>query len=228
MEAPGAAVHNDLVPSVDEASPAPPDGVSPAPARAPGLVVLAVLIVLGMSSAAYYHWKAPPEIAKLRAMAAEVPTAGEPRLEAWMRFGAPMIHNRLVYLRYSNAYPWLVTHVVESADAAPEIWGIDFRDLPQDVTIREGMQVQIRLPAAALLARGELDGDQIDRVLRVRPGEPRPDADVLAEGLVEFALRHPDDFIARLERDIPGASLVVQGGAYRPAGPATPTGAEGE
>ena len=217
MEAPGDAAHNDLVSSVDESS--------AEPARAPGLLVLFALVILGMSSAIYYHWKAPPEIAKLRAMAADVPTAGEPRLEAWMGFGAPMIHNRLVYLRYSNAYPWLVTHLVESANEgeAPEIWGVDFKDLPQDVTVRDGMQVQIRLPAATLLARGELDGDQVDRVLRVRVGEPRPDADDIAERLVEFALRHPDDFIAGLEKDIPGASLVVQGGAYTTTSPTTST-----
>jgi hypothetical protein len=67
----------------------------------------------------------------------------------------------------------------------------------------------VRLPAARELARAEPHGENARAVPRFRAGQTPPDPNRRAQELVLYALRHPDDFIARMERDIAGATLVV-------------------
>ena len=178
--------------------------------RHAGLWLVTALVVVGMGiGAAYYKWKAPPLIRELRAMKAALPEKGPERLEAWMMFGAPMIHNRLQYLRLSAQQPWLVTHLVEHPGEPPAVWGVDFSGLPVGITTRTDMTVTVRLPAARELARTELVGDNARLVPRYRAGEIIPDPDARAEEMVLYALRHPDDFIARMQKDIEGATLTV-------------------
>jgi hypothetical protein len=181
--------------------------------RSNGLWLVAGLVVVGMGiGAVYYRWKAPPLIDELRAMLEALPKEGEPRLEAWMMFGAPMIHNRLRYLRLSEQQPWLVTHVVEQQGGPPAVFGIDFAELPVGMTTRTGMTVTVRLPAVRELARAEPRGDHARAIPRYRAGQAPPDPNRRAEEMVLYALRHPDDFIARMERDIEGATLTVSAG----------------
>lgn len=178
--------------------------------RVNGVVVMVVLILLGLASGAvYYHWKAPDLIARLRAEKAELPVDGVGRLEHWMVYGAPMVHNRMSYLRISRQQPWLVTHMVEHAGEAPEVWGLDFSELSPSITTQVGMQVRITLPATKMLARTELVGDNARGVPHYKAGDPIPDSDARAAALIERALRNPGDFIGALEKDIAGASLVV-------------------
>jgi hypothetical protein len=179
-----------------------------------GLWLVLALVVVGMGiGTIYYRWKAPPLIAERRAMLASLPKEGEPRLQAWMDFGPPMIHNRLRYLRLSEQQPWIVTHVVEQPDGPPAVFGVDFTELPVEMTTRDGMTVVVSLPAPRELARAEPRGDLARSVPRFRPGQAIPAADRRLEEMVEYALRHPDDFIARMERDVAGATLVVEVGA---------------
>jgi hypothetical protein len=182
--------------------------------RADGVLVVVVLIAFGMGiGAAYYHWKAPDLIAKLRAERAALPTEGEPRLEHWMAFGAPMIHNRLSYLRLSAKEPWLVTHVVEHPGEAPEVWGLDFSEIPQSVTTRDGMAVRVTFPATKLLARAEIYGDNARGVPRYKAGDPVPNPDARAAALIARALENPGDLAGALGRDIQDASIVITVGA---------------
>ena len=184
--------------------------------RMNGILLVLLLVLGGMGIGAfYYRWKAPDLIRELRAMRDSVPKAGEPRLEKWMEFGAPMIHGRLTKLRLSNQQRWLVTHVVESEqEGRPgEVWGVDFSDLPVEVVRREGMQVVIDLPAAAALAEARLVGEHASRVPRYARNAEIPNPNRRVEEMIFYALRHPDDFIARVEREIDGASIVVRCGA---------------
>ena len=92
------------------------NGEEKGPPTMNGLLLVVVLVAGGMGiGSIYYRWKAPDLIRDLRAQQAAVPSEGEPRLERWMDFGAPMIHGRLTYLRLSKQQPWLVSHVVVSA-----------------------------------------------------------------------------------------------------------------
>ena len=183
--------------------------------RMNGILLVLLLVAGGMGIGSfYYRWKAPDVIRELRAMRDSVPKAGEERLEKWMEFGAPMIHGRLTKLRLSSQQRWLVTHVVASDQAGQpgEVWGVDFTDLPVDVIRRDGMQVVIELPAAILLAQSRLVGEHASRVPRYSRSAEIPNPDRRVEEMIRYALRHPDDFIARVEREIEGASIVVRCG----------------
>jgi hypothetical protein len=183
--------------------------------RMNGLLLVLLLVLGGMGIGSfYYRIKAPGIIREMRAMRDGIPTAGEPRLEKWMEFGAPMIHGRLTKLRLSSQQPWLVTHVVESdQEGRPgEVWGVDFTDLPIDIIRRDGMQVVIELPAATPLAEARLVGEHTVRVPRYARNAEIPNPNRRVEEMIRYALRHPDDFIARVEREIEGASIVVRCG----------------
>jgi hypothetical protein len=80
------------------------------------------------------------------------------------------------------------------------------------MTTRTGMTVSVRLPAARELARVEPHGEHARAVPRYRAGQTPADPDRRAEEMVLNAHYPPDDFIARLQRDIPGATLVVEVG----------------
>jgi len=88
----------------------------------------------------------------------------------------------------------------------PELWGIDCESLPQDLAHLEGLTVVVELPAPRMLARASLTGDQGQRVPLYAP-EVQPDA---AERLEELALYLLEGLPHALERDVPGAKLVIR------------------
>ena len=96
-------------------------------ARAPGLLVLGVLVVAGLGiTSVYFHWKAPEVVDRIRTARAAVSSDPAQRLDLWLEVGEPQIHNRLSLLRMSAQQPWLVTHVVEDGNPeGPSIIGLD-------------------------------------------------------------------------------------------------------
>ena len=60
---------------------------------------------------------------------APVPDEPAARLDAWLSYGEPMIQTRLRKLRFSTAYPWLITHTQNTDGGEPEIWGLDLDTL---------------------------------------------------------------------------------------------------
>ena len=195
----------------------PSMGKRPRSWRLNGLVLVVLLVAGGMGiTSAYYHWRAPGIVARMKAERAGLPDGGEPRLERWVEFGRTLIHKRLVQLRYSAGRPWLIAHVVEPVEGGgevePEIWGVDFTDLPPEVTGREGMVVVVSLPPAKLLGRGRIGGDKALHVPSYAEGAEIPDPAARAAWIVAWSL---EKLIEALEGDIEGASLEVRIGEKR-------------
>lgn len=180
--------------------------------RANGLALVVLLVAAGMGAGSVlYRWKAPAEIARLRAEKDALPAAGPERLERWTEFGQALVHQRLVSLRLSAAQPWIVTHTVGAARNAPdqEVWGVDLAQVRPDATRRDGMQIVVSLPAAKLLGHGPIGGDKAMNVPHLATSAQAGDADARARSIVESAL---DPLAKGLEGDVEGARLVVRVG----------------
>lgn len=175
--------------------------------RARGFPLLLAIITVGMGIPAYLRWVVPRLETRAAEMRASAPTEPEGRLATWFQFGQPNIHNALVLARFSTDRPWYVSHVVASDDPEepPEVWGIDFSNLSPEVLSVEGMDVVLRLPAPRLLARDVLVGDKAFGVPVFATRDELDPCD-----LVEARLdRYLERTRAGLQRDIPGAGLVV-------------------
>jgi hypothetical protein len=173
------------------------------------LVVILVVAGMGVTSV-YYHWRAPRIIAQIQAERDALPGDSQGKLDRWLDFGAPFVHQALVASRFSAAQPWIVTHTVQppgGPDELPQVWGVDLAGLGPEITHREGLRVVVELPQVRLLGRGRLTGDKAQHVPAYAAGRPVPDPDERAVFVARFPLRA---LIEALEKDIPGASFEVR------------------
>lgn len=192
-----------------DAPEAPPE---PAP-RARGLLVLAALVGVGLCvSVGYFFWSLTSKASEARRIIdarkreiAEAPKTTEGRLQHWLVFSAPMIHQAIFNLRFSADRPWLVTHAVR-ADGGVDIYGIDLSDMPRTVARIDGSIVHVDLPMPRRLGTGILTGDNAAAVPVVASADLAPDPVQRARYLVHFVL---DGLSGALERDIPGAKLEI-------------------
>jgi hypothetical protein len=176
--------------------------------RVPGLAVLVGIVLAGLlTGVGFYRWQRGRLDLELAGEVAAAPTSTAERLALWLRFGAAQIHHRLSQVgRFTPEMPWLVTHAVASPDGAPEIWGVDCRDLREDLVHAEGLRVVVELPRPRRLGRATLDGVRADRVPLFASGtELDP-----AQRLRALALYLLEELPSALERDIPGASLEIR------------------
>jgi hypothetical protein len=183
--------------------------------RPPGMLILLALIAVGMGIPAYLIWAVPRLEADRDRILATAPTDPEGQVEVWLQaVGKPQIHNAMLMARYSNKWPWYVSHVVQSAasDQAPEIWGIDFTDLSTDIVRREGTTIVVALGAPKLLKQAYLKGDKAMGVpvfaAAAPPADPR---DIARERLG----RYLGTLGGALADDIKGARLLVEVGGQR-------------
>lgn len=196
--------------------------------RPRGLLVLAVLLVVGLGASAGIFRVAARDVAEGIIGELEArPSVPSEQLDLWLVYGEPQIHNRLQGLRFSPALPALLTHVVEpdlpGGEAA--IYGIDLSGARPARIERRELVVEVRLGAPQLLARGPLLGEGAERVPRAAPGLGPDAGRPFAQGVLEWAL---EPLIEALPRDIEGASLaiVLADEAFpRPAAGPDPAGA---
>ncbi len=171
---------------------------------------MGAVVACGLFPAAWFHWVVPREQQRVVGALAAVPDEPAARLDAWLAYGEPMIQTRLQKLRFSTAHPWLVTHTRRDGGGEPEIWGLDL-DTPRPARlVRDGLRVEIRLPAPCALGRGELAGPDAARVPAYGPGAAVPEAAGRATELVEWFLA---GMIEAVAEDIEGAELVVRVGS---------------
>jgi len=178
--------------------------------RAPGLIILVGLVGLGMGIPAFLIWRVPQLESKRDQILAEAPTEPEGMVEVWLqKVGRPQIHNALVMARFSAERPWYVSHVVrpDSADEPPEIWGIDFTELPIDIVQRDGMEVYVDLSEPKLLARDVLVGDKAQGVPVFTRASVPADTGAIVRERIEGYLRKLGEGLAE---DIRGARLAVR------------------
>ncbi len=188
--------------------PAPEAAAGGTPAGANGLAVLAVIVLVGLATGAgFYRWKRGQMDTRVRGEIAAAPETPEARVDLWLRLSGPQIHHRLaVVARFTPERPWLVTHAVASPEGPSELWGLDCAALPRELAHREGLQVVVELPAPRPLGRVSLEAQQAERVPLYAPAA-RPDP---ALRLQELALYLLEGIPRALERDIPGATIVVR------------------
>lgn len=207
MEARSEAAHNAFV------DPQQPQTAPRGPRRVSGLLVLLVLVVVGMGvTSVLFNLRAPQLYESMQKTRAEMPTAGEPRLDLWLVYGRPYFHARLIQLRYSSSQPWLVTHTLggDREREPVEVWGVDLARLTPDATSRDGMCVTLTLEPPKLLARERfgLDGnDMANNVPHYANAQAAPEARDRAISIVKWALKR---LIDPLQRDIEGASFEVR------------------
>lgn len=213
MEAWSEAAHNAAVDP--QQTPTAPRG----PRRVSGLAVLLVLVVVGMGvTSVLFNLRAPQLYESMQKTRAEMPTAGEPRLDLWLVYGRPYFHARLVQLRYSSSQPWLVTHTLggDRAREPVEVWGVDLARLTPEATSRDGMCVTLTLEPPRLLARewfGRDGNDMANNVPHYASAQAAPDPRDRASSIVNWALKR---LIDPLERDIAGARFEVRFSAAEP------------
>ena len=180
--------------------------------RSRGLSMLLLLVAVGMGIPAFYLWSVPRLEARAAEYRAAAPSDPEGRVATWFRYAQPNIFNALILARFSTEMPWYVTHVVERTDGPPEIWGIDFSELGPDVLEIDGILVKLVLPAPELLARDVLVGDRSLNVPVYRGGtRPEDPGELVRRGLSRYLERKRTG----LQKDIPGADLVVEVGGVR-------------
>lgn len=175
----------------------------------PGLYVVLGIVVLGLASGAgYFQYKAPRLKRDLHASLEAAPKSLEGRLEAWLRYGAPNIHHRLaIFGRFSEEYPWLITHAVGGSEGEALAFGIDCTTLPLDLCDVEGDTLVVHVPAPRRLGRVPL-GPQERIYIPVYASESEvPDP---RERLRALALHLLDKLPEALEKDIAGAHLEVR------------------
>lgn len=182
-------------------------------ARPRGLVALALLVIAGVGvTAGYLQWKAPDLLERKAATNREIASASQSetsRLATWVRFGNPQIHNRMLLMRLSEHQPSLVTHAIGESAGEVEIFGIDLRDPPRDLVRIDGPVLRLRVPAPRSQGRGRLSGEQTNYVPVFADPALAPDPAARLEELLRWALK---DLAAALERDLPGARLVIEVG----------------
>lgn len=173
-----------------------------------GLVVFVALVVVGLlTGAGFYRYKRHELDTALARELAAAPNSSAERLALWLRVAGPQIHHRLAVVgRFAPDKPWLVTHAVARGDGPPELWGIDCAALPKDLAHLEGLVVVVELPAPRALARVALDAQQGSRV-PLYASAVRPDP---ATRVSELALYLLEGIPSALQRDIPGATLVIR------------------
>jgi hypothetical protein len=176
--------------------------------------VLATLVVLGMGIPTLYRLAVPRLEVRRELLLAAAPSEPEGRLRMWFTYGQPQIHHALVMARFSHERPWFVTHLRAPVDEKqpPEIWGIDFEDLPVEVVRLEGSSVRVILDAPRLLARDVLVGDRALGVPVFPATGEIPDPR-------ELALRRLAPYLRRLEeglvKDVPGTEIVIEVGGLK-------------
>jgi hypothetical protein len=181
--------------------------------RPRGLVALAVLVATGVGvTAGYLQWKAPDLLARRAATRREVASASatfETRLATWVRFGDPQVHNRIQMMRLSERQPVLVTHAIGVQGGEVELFGVDLSDLPRALLAIDGSTLRLRVPAPRSLGRGRLAGEQTDYIPVFADRSLAPDPKARLEELLGWALK---ELSGALERDLPGARLVIEVG----------------
>ena len=172
------------------------------------------LVALGMAIPAFYLFAVPRLAARREGMLSGAASEPEGRLKMWFTYGQPQIHHALVMARFSAERPWFVTHVVapEEESQPPEIWGIDFEELPVDVIRTEGLSVQVVLDKPRLLARDVLVGDKSLGVPVYPAGQEVPDARRLALERLEPYLDRLEEGLAR---DVAGAMIEIEVGGLK-------------
>jgi hypothetical protein len=202
---------------VGHEAPAEPASLGRGP-RVRGLLVLSALVAVGLCvSVGYFFWSLTAKASAARRIIdarkreiAEAPKTTEGRVAHWLVFGAPPIHHRLETMRFSAAQPWLVTHAVRAEGGEPgavDIYGIDLTNLPLTIARVEGTTVRVELPLPRRLGTGALAGDNAAAVPIFPRADLAPDPVQRARFLVDFAL---GDLARALERDIPGAKLLIE------------------
>jgi len=173
---------------------------------APGLLVMAAIVAMGIGSgAAYFHWKEPKLQHELQAKLDAAPKTPEGRLQAWHAWGEPNIHHRLsVVGRFSEERPWLVTHALDVGDDQVELWGIDCTEIPHGVSTIEGMRVIVTLPAPHALGRMSREGEFTSYVPVYASEADVPDPKARLAKVARHLLEGMPDALAK---DIEGATI---------------------
>ena len=182
--------------------------------RAPGLPLLATVVVVGMGIPAIYHWQTRVLGHERDEMLEAAPHEPAARLAVWFQFAQPMILEALLASRFSAERPWIVSHVVapEREGLPPEIWGTDQRAITKDTVLLDGLVVRVVLPAPQVMARDVLVGDNAMGV-RVFEAPGPPDPRILLRRRVEYAIGR---LIRVLPQEIPGTRISVEvGGLVR-------------
>ncbi|MCB9915314.1 MAG: hypothetical protein H6828_09210 [Planctomycetes bacterium] len=181
--------------------------------RLGGFQLLIAIVVLGLLAGAVpFQCKAPKVKAGVigaleidKRVMSELDTP-EKRVQAWLTFGAPQVHNRLRMLAFAPNMPFLVTHGLRTEGGLVEIWGIDFKD-PGSVRVdAAGRTITVHVPRPVSLGLGRLEGDNAERVPLYDASEDVPDPSAQAVKLIEWFLQGMRDAVAR---DIDGARLEI-------------------
>ena len=182
--------------------------------RINGIVLVALLVFAGMGiTSIYYRWRSPEIARDLLERRAAMPDDPEGRLEYWLHFTRPNVHQSVLRRRLSAVRPWLLAYVVEPTvpGAEPEIWGSDLaRFHPEDIQ-RQGLAIVVRLPAPARLGTGAIGERFEPYVPRVPAGTTPPDAAERVRAIAEFALADIAKALAREEK-LADARILVQVG----------------
>ena len=174
--------------------------------RPPGLLVLIMVVFAGLGSGAYFFRTQAFEVrAGILKRLEAAPTDPDEQLTAWLEFGEPMIQHRLTQLSFGPGAPWLVTHTADGPGGR-EIWGIVMEGPRPALFKRDGLTVEIHLSQPALLAHGELKGDNAERVPHSPEGLSGALAAARARELIEWFLER---VMSALPEDIQGAKIEV-------------------
>jgi len=121
---------------------------------------------------------------------------------------APNLHRRLTEIgRFSAAEPWLVTHALRLPDGGVDFYGLACDEIPRNLAHLEGLELVVELGAPHRLGPGDLDRERaryvpvFDDLAALRSPSQR---------LIELATYLLEGLPAALEKDIPGAKLVVR------------------
>ncbi len=178
--------------------------------RAPGLLLLLGIVVLGLLSGAIpFRIKAPEVRAGIIADLAEKKreaTTPAKRLDAWMSFGVPQIENRLQMLSFSASMPYLLAHGIRQPEGLVEVWGVDFLRHGAIQVERDGLVLRIHVPQPHRIGTGVLQGDNAGRVPLYDSLELVPDPNARVKELVEWFLGGMQSAISA---DIEGAQLEI-------------------
>jgi hypothetical protein len=178
--------------------------------RAPGLLIMLGVVAIGLLAGAIPFRVLAKNvrqgiIADLAETEREASTP-ETRLDAWLVFGVPQIHNRLRLLAFSPSMPFLISHAVRQPDGRLEVWGVDFLE-PESIRVeREGLLVSIHVPQPSSLGIGRLEGDNAERVPIYDSEADVPDPAARLKDLMEWFLGRMQ---AAVSRDIEGVQLEI-------------------
>jgi len=177
------------------------------PGRAPGVLVLCLLVVCGMVPGVFFfRMLAPQAIAETRRMRDEAPSDPAQRAELWAQLNRAGIDNVLRSLRLSAERPWLASHGLRDPEGGlAEIWGVEVDEPFAERTEARGSAVVIRLPPPRALGRAALGGDLTRHVPLLEPGQPFD-----AEGRLRTVIgRVLERQAMALGKDVPGATLEI-------------------